>query len=146
MIMEAKRILVPTDFSACSESALKLAVSLANGKPDTSVVVLHVVEPIVPTYDEELGVLEPEALRTKVATVAASRHHDVHISSEIRHGEPADTILEFAGQHGNDLIIMGTHGSGGVFRTLVGSTAEKVMRRALCPVLTIRNDSARATD
>ena len=58
--MVAKRILVPIDFSSCSESALKLAVSLASGKPDVSLVVVHVVEPVVPTYDEELGVLEPE--------------------------------------------------------------------------------------
>jgi nucleotide-binding universal stress UspA family protein len=140
-MMIAKNILVPTDFSACSESALKLAVSLASGKPNTCVVVLHVVESVVPNYDEGLGVLEPEVLRTKIEAVSAGRHHDVQIGSEIRHGDPADTILKIAGQHAHDLIVMGTHGEGGLFRALVGSTAEKVMRKALCPVMTVRDRS-----
>lgn len=137
--MEAKRILVPTDFSSCSETALKLAVSLAESRPDASVAVLHVVEPVVPTYDETLGVLEPEALRTKIEMLAASRQHDIQIRSEVCHGDPAEVILGYAREHHHDLIVMGTQGKGGLFHSLVGSTAEKVMRQASCPVLTVRD-------
>ncbi len=91
--MLAKRILVPIDFSPCSKAALTLAVDLANGMAETSVIVLHVAEPIVPSYDEELVGLEGEVWRTEVETVAASREHDVQIDAIDRYGAPADKIL-----------------------------------------------------
>lgn len=139
--MFAKRILVPTDFSACSKTALQLAVALANGEKDTSVIVLHVVEPAVPSYDDELGVLEPEALRTELEALTASRHHDVQIDAEISYGQPSVEILNYVKKHHVDLIVLGTHGSGGLLDFLVGDTAEKVMRNAVCPVLTVRDDT-----
>lgn len=139
--MFATRILVPTDFSACSTTALNVAVALANDREEASVTVLHVVEPTVPSYDDDLGVLEPEALRTELEALAASRGHNVRIDAEIRDGQPAEEILAYADKHGIDLIVMGTHGSGGIIDFLVGDTAEKVMRRAKCPVLTVRDDS-----
>lgn len=139
--MIAKRILVPTDFSDCSKSALQLAVALANGEKETSVFVLHVVEPAVPSYDDELGVLEPEALKTEIEALAASRDHDVQIDAEICYGEPDDEILNFAKKESIDLIVMGTHGRTGLLEYLVGNTAENVMRKAICPVLMVRDDS-----
>lgn len=141
VVMFAKRILVPTDFSVCSKTALHLAVALANGEEETTVVVLHVVEPAVPSYDDELGVLEPEALRTEFEVLAASRDHNVQIDAEICYGEPAEEILTYAEKHNIDLIVMGTHGSGDLIDFLVGDTAKKVMRKAKCPVLTVRDDS-----
>jgi len=139
--MVAKRILVPTDFSKCSKSALQLAVALANGEPDSSVTVLHVVEPLVPSYDDQLGVLEPEALRTEFEALAASRGHNVHIDAKICYGTPAEQILNYATEQSIDLIVIGTHGRNGIVDILVGNTAEKVMRQATCPVLTVRDDS-----
>lgn len=139
--MFAKRILVPTDFSECSKTALQLAVAFANGEKETSVAVLHVVEPAVPSYDDDLGVLEPEALRTEFEALAASRGRELQIDAEIAYGEPAREILAYADKHKIDLIVMGTHGSGGIVDFLVGDTAEKVMRKATCPVLTVRGDS-----
>lgn len=139
--MFARRILVPTDFSDCSSTAVDLAVALANGAKETSVVVLHVVEPTVPSYDDELGVLEPEVLKTEFEVLAASREHDVKIDAEVRHGDPAKEILKFADVLGVDLIVMGTHGRSGVLEMIVGNTTEHVMRNAKCPVLTVRDDS-----
>lgn len=139
--MIAKRILVPTDFSDCSKSALHLAVALANGQKETSIVVLHAVASALPSYDEELGVLEPEALRTELEALAASRHHDVQIDAKICYGEPNVEILNLAKKESIDLIVMGTHGRTGLMEYLVGNTAETVMRKATCPVLMVRDDS-----
>lgn len=139
--MNAKRILVPIDFSPCSKSALSFAVALANGSKDTSVKVVHVIEATVPTYDEELGVLEPEALRTEMEMLASVRGHDVSIDAEVIHGDPRSKITEFAEEHDIDLIVMGTHGRSGIVQLIVGSTAESVMRHANCPVITVRDNS-----
>ena len=140
--MNAKRILVPTDFSPSSKSALTLAVALAKGHRDTCLTVVHVVEASVPAYDEELGVLEPEALRTEVETLAAARGHDVEIDAQVIHGDPRMKIVEFAEAHDIDLIVMGTHGRSGLVQLIVGSTAESVMRSASCPVITVRDHAA----
>ena len=139
--MNAKRILVPIDFSPCSKSALRLAVDLANGRDATTVVVLHVVEESIPSFDEDLGVLEPEVLRTEAETLAASRSHDVLIDAVVQYGDPADTIIEYAEQQSIDLIVMGTHGNRGLWQVLLGGTAADVLRKASCPVLTVRDDS-----
>ena len=141
--MFAKQILVPTDFSVCSKTALQLAIALANDRKDTTVVVLHVVEPAIPSFDDELGVLEPEALRTEFEALAASRDHDVQIDAQIVYGEPTREILNYADVHDVELIVMGTHGAAGLVDFLVGATAEKVMQKAVCPVLTVRADSGR---
>ena len=140
--MQAKRILVPTDFSRTSESALSLAIDLADGHGDTSIDLIHVVEATIPGYDEELGVLEPEALRTEMEMLAAARGHDVKIDAQVIHGDASKKIIDFAEEHGNDLIIMGTHGRKGFVQMIMGSTAESVMRNANCPVVTVRDDSA----
>ena len=144
--MVTKHILVPTDFSVSSKSALSLAVSLANGDPATSITLLHVVEPSVPAYDSELGVLEPEALKTELEALDAGRSLVTPIEAEISYGEPAAGILEFANQHAVDLIVMGTRGRNTIADLLVGNTAEKVMRNAKCPVLSVRADSVVPAD
>ena len=139
--MFAKRILVPTDFSECSRTAIQVAVALANSDPEAMLTVLHVVEPSVPSYDEDLGVLEPEALQTELEALSASRDHSVRIEAEICYGEPSAEILRYAGEHAIDLIVMGMHGKSGLLDFLVGDTAEKVLRKASCPVLTVRDDA-----
>lgn len=143
--MIAKRILVPTDFSPCSETALALAVALATGSKGASIELIHVVEASVPAYDENLGVLEPEALRTEMEMLSAARGNDVAINAQVIHGDPRTKIVEFAGQHGIGLIVMGTHGRTGIVQLIVGSTAEAVMRHASCPVITVRDGSIAPT-
>lgn len=137
--MHANRVLVPTDFSENSRAALMLAIDLINGKRGKSLILLHVVEASVPPCDEEEGVLDPEALKTRIEMVAASRDHDVDIESLVVHGNPDRKIVEVADERNIDLIVMGTHGRTGLAHLVVGSTAEAVLRHANCPVLTIRD-------
>jgi len=139
VIVQANRILVPTDFSENSRAALMLAIDLINGRKGKSLTLLHVVEASVPPCDEEEGVLDPETLKTRIEMVAASRDHDVDIESMVVHGDPDTKIVEVANDRNMDLIVMGTHGRTGLAHLVVGSTAEAVLRHASCPVLTIRD-------
>ena len=61
-----------------------------------------------------------------------------HTTRAVVFGQPARAIVDYATQHGIDLIVMGTHGRGGMAHLFVGSVAERVVRTALCPVLTVR--------
>lgn len=135
-----KQILVPVDFSECMEKALLYAVPFAR-QFDATLTLLHVVEPpYLPA--SEMGVLvdvetqddsrkELEALRTQLAAVV--RCHTV-----IRKGSAQVEIIDAAKELGSDLIILSTHGRTGVERLLMGSTVEKVVRRAGCPILIVR--------
>ena len=136
--MKTFRILVPTDFSPFSDEALKMAVSVAKSRADANVVLFHVDDSAVPGYDEELGVLEPEILRTKLQALAATQRHHMAVDSLVVHGQPADEILKKADAMRADLIVMGTHGRSGLLHLLLGSVTEKVLRNAKCAVLTVR--------
>jgi nucleotide-binding universal stress UspA family protein len=134
-------ILVPIDFSDCSDAALDYAVELANrhaARLDT----LHVWEgPPVDATDGDL-------LERFAQTSAGEHMRDVLARIDERlwspgrgrlvMGDPSEKILEVAERFGYDLIVMGTHGRKGIVHTLLGGVAERVIRRATCPVLTIR--------
>jgi len=140
------RILVPIDFSAHSKDALRYAVPLAR-QFRASIHLVYVVEPTVypadlgfgqvvyPTFEEELvekGREELQSLlRDEIGTSAGS-------SAVVRTGKPHQEILLEAEERRADLIIMATHGHTGVEHMLFGSTAERIVRNAKCPVLTIR--------
>ena len=144
--MHAKKILVPIDFSEPSESALAYAVALAKDHPGagSQLIVMHTVEAVLPHYDESLGVLEPEALRAKLHSLAVSREHQIPIETLIAYGDPREEIVNMAREQQVDIIVMGTRGRGGIANALLGSTAEAVLRNAHCPVLTVR-DTAEVT-
>lgn len=137
---QLKQILVPVDFSECTEKALFYAVPFAR-QFDATLTLLHVVEPpYLPA--SEMGVLvdvetqddsrkELEALRTRLA--ATVRCHTM-----IRKGSAQVEIIDAARELGSDLIILGSHGRTGVERLLMGSTVEKVVRHAGCPILIVR--------
>lgn len=139
------RILVPTDFSASSETAFSLAIALASANKPAEIVLLHVIEPSVPGYDEELGVLEPEALQTKMQLLGAGRVSEVEMQTKLVHGDPSSAIVQTARELKSDVILMGSHGRSAMVQFLMGSTAKAVLRRAGCPVLTVRDNSAVAT-
>jgi len=61
-----------------------------------------------------------------------------HVTAELKHGVPAEVILDTAKEAGFDLVVVGTHGRRGVKRFLLGSVAERVIRHAHCPVLVVR--------
>jgi len=143
------RILVPTDFSAASDAALAFARTVASTF-GASLHLLHVFEdPIVPAgiveayapLPTELRAALVEDARTQLATrVSDEDRLHFRATTEIVSGSSAMAIVEYAQDHHNDLIVMGTHGRTGVSHLLLGSVAERVVRLAPCPVLTVRAD------
>jgi nucleotide-binding universal stress UspA family protein len=135
-------ILVPTDFSKEAKAAFDVACALARERR-ARLVVLHVerppvtalggtayVPPLPSEYDRESLLEELRRMRPPGA--------DIAIEHRLEFGEPAPVILDVAAEVRVDLIVMGTHGRSGVRRLLMGSVAEHVVRKAPCPVLTIR--------
>jgi len=141
-----KRILVPMDFSAPSDAALDYARAVAT-RFDASLHLLHVAEdPYRALYSAEVFVPEMEGVRDEILGDVISRLKDRLCESDMSElhatvaaviGTPAGFIVEYAAAHEIDLIVMGTHGRGGMSRLLMGSVAEQVVRTAPCPVLTV---------
>jgi nucleotide-binding universal stress UspA family protein len=143
------RVLVPIDFSPSSRAALEYGTFLA-GKLGAELTVLHVWEPPGYVGPDTLALLpvaagQPGWDQTRAEVMreverflgkASARPTDLRVRVEA--GEPSDAILLAAKDGGADLIVMGTHGRTGLSRLLIGSVAEAVLRRATCPVLTIR--------
>jgi nucleotide-binding universal stress UspA family protein len=149
-----KRILVPTDFSPASELALDYAIDLA-GRIGAGVHLMHVLE------EQSFTASYPDGFFAELPGVRAQMLEDAHrqladsiarcgragiaTTSQVAFGSPARAIAEQALRRGTDLIIMGTHGRSGFAHLLLGSVAERVVRTAPCPVLTVR-DTARVAD
>jgi nucleotide-binding universal stress UspA family protein len=131
-----KKILVPVDFSDCSKKALQYAVPFAK-KFGAELELLHVVEPYPPI--PEMGPVEMETLQdAKTSLLALCRTiSDLKTHGTLRTGTPANEIVVCARELGIDLIVMSTHGHTGLTRMFLGSTAEKVVRHAPCPVLSL---------
>lgn len=146
------RILVPTDFGAASDAALECAKEIAR-RFTGRLYLLHVIEDPTAT-----GVWTPEVyagvsaelrdtllrdakLRLDKALTDAERE-EFRATIEIRVGAAADTIGEFARETGIELIVMGTHGRRGLAHMFLGSVAERMVRTAPCPVLTVRQRHA----
>ncbi len=136
-----QKILVPTDFSSCSEAATKAALVLAR-RFEAELTLLHVVEMTAGAEEtfyppvDLVGAVESEALD---ALNQACRRIEgtVTVHTAIRRGSPWVQVLETAEVLGADLIVMGTHGRTGFFRALIGSTTEKVVRTSKVAVLTV---------
>jgi nucleotide-binding universal stress UspA family protein len=143
------RILVPTDFSATSDAALEYARTVAE-RFGATLHLLHVVEdPFAHRgFSGEMYIEEPFAdLRTTLMQEAegqlASRllpddRSRFRATAEAVVGHGLRTITAYAAERGIDLIVMGTHGRTGLAHALMGSVAERVVRTAPCPVLTVR--------
>ena len=142
------RILVPVDFSSHSDRALRYATRLA-ARLGASVELLHVVdnpfasgawtsEIYVPSLPQMLESLLSEAIKRLTAMKSVVASQGVDVETNVLTGQPAHTIVEHAHGGGFDLIVMGTHGRTGFSHAFVGSVAERVVRRAPCPVLTVR--------
>jgi universal stress protein A len=141
-----KHILVPTDFSAPAGAALNYAKTLAEAV-GASLHVLHVMDDPLPGIKMPDHVCSIPAIRKQLereasedlATVLTPEEKTkfrAELTSEW--GNPYAKILEFTREHGIDLIVMGTHGRGAFLHALMGSVAERVVRHASCPVLTVR--------
>jgi nucleotide-binding universal stress UspA family protein len=144
-MIEIRRILCPIDLSDHSRGALDHAVAIARWY-QAKVTVLHVSPAPIAAYAAGPVVLEPmvssaadrEHLLAEVkAFVAAESAPRVVIETMLCEGNPATEILDQAGSTEADLLVIGTHGRSGFERLLLGSVAEKVLRKANCPVLTV---------
>ncbi|MCF7822640.1 MAG: universal stress protein [Candidatus Marinimicrobia bacterium] len=145
--MQFTRILVPTDFSESAKFALPFAIDLAQ-KYHSKLFIIHVVEPIVvpvdfawgtysyPDIEKQLGGFVEESMAKILKD-----HIPPGIEAEATqlNGKSWREIITFAKEQEMDLIVMATHGLSGLSHALYGSTTEKVVRKAPCPVLTVRH-------
>jgi universal stress protein A len=147
-------ILVPVDFSTHSERALELAIAIAQ-RFGGSIELLHVVEdPFVsgawnaeaftPNIPELLDQLTANARRRLEAMKTSATKDRIALAANVVTGEPSQTIVEHAKAGAFDLIVMSTHGRTGLTHLFLGSVAERVLRTAPCPVLTVRAATSEA--
>jgi nucleotide-binding universal stress UspA family protein len=141
-----KNILVATDFSEPSGAALAYGRDLARTY-QARLHVLHVVEDIMLRYPMEVGFVGPDlqadlessAMRELDARITDDDRRTLNVVAVACRGvNVAHTITTYAKDHAIDLIVTGTHGRGAVTHLLMGSVAERVVRIAPCPVLTVR--------
>ena len=144
-----KTILVPTDFSECSEVALDYAVALAS-RLDAKIHLLNVVDIQVTSVEYGGEAISPSVgldlttNRKGLERLIVARAAKVAFGPPLLEtGDARAQIEQIAAKIGADLIVMGTHGRRGVKRLLLGSVAETVVRTAPCPVLLVRQDAAR---
>ncbi|MBI4637731.1 MAG: universal stress protein [Candidatus Rokubacteria bacterium] len=128
--MPVRQVLLATDFSEPSEMATRVAREYAR-RLDARLHVLHVVSPVT----------DP-ASRPLLEKLAAEVGREVPVVVEVVSGGPAREIIRYAQSHAIDLIVLGTHGRTGWSRALLGSVAERVVRWAPCPVLTVPREPA----
>ncbi|MFC6825545.1 universal stress protein [Halopelagius fulvigenes] len=139
-----ERILVPTDGSEAADGAIRNAIDIAS-QYDATIHALYVVDASVYTSIEtgaDLVVesLEEEGQKAIAEVTDRARAAGVESESAVVSGSTHQSILDYADDHGIDLIVMGTHGRTGIDRYLLGSVTEKVVRRSDVPVLTVRMD------
>lgn len=139
-------IVVPTDFSEAADLAWGHAAALARAGGGTLVAV-YVAEPVLSHYGvvglipsvTELEEQHDIASRLKLQElVEKGKAEGLTVRSRIAAGKPWEQIVQAAETEGADLIVMGTHGRTGLAHGAVGSTAERVVQRAPCPVLVVR--------
>ena len=141
-----KQILVPTDFSETSEVAAKYARALAQAF-GADLHLMHVLENPYASYDplsftppinffEEL---EAQTRDRLMRVLADWEPLHPHVDVVTTRGSTFIEIIHYAKEHNIDLIVLGTHGRGPIAHMLMGSVAEKIVRKAPCPVLTVRH-------
>ena len=140
------KILHPTDFSECAAEAQAVAVDLARRLDAELVLVQVLVE--APLYSE--GFISRRQVQTVYdaqrkwseetleARAEQLRQSGIKTSWRVQAGAPHEEIVRTAEEEHADMIVMGTHGRGGLNRMVLGSVAERVIRLARCPVLTVR--------
>jgi nucleotide-binding universal stress UspA family protein len=141
-----RRILVPTDFSDSARQALDWAVALAR-EFKAEILLLHVVENLTVGYASDLFPVPMAEVYEEIAGYARSelaklveevRGRGVSAETRLAQGTPSAEIIRVAKEEPVDLIVLGSHGKGLLDHALFGSTTERVVRKAPCPVLTSR--------
>lgn len=146
MPLPVKSILIPIDFSDCSQFALRYAVNLAKDV-EASLILVHVASSLLAPPEMQFVHIDLKKFRNEVQKHASSKLSalaqkeipaTIPASSIVRHGSPWEEITRLAKERKADLIVIGTHGYSRLKHMLLGSTAEKVVRSAGCPVLVVR--------
>ena len=138
-----RRILAPLDFSELTLPTLDMAARLL--APDGEAVLLHVVEwmPVVTegafgVYPHRKDIEQLKKLSLEKLEAWQAGRSPVQLRPMVREGKPATTILEVATGLDPDLIVIGSHGRGGLEHLLLGSVTERVLRKSTAPVLVVR--------
>ncbi len=143
-MINLKNILCPIDHSDCSKEALKYAVTFAM-KDEAKLYLLHVID--IRSFDESLDTMTRQMpddetikqLKTKLfECVPEEIRNDMQVEALVVQGIPFAEIISIAKKNKVDMIVMGTHGRTGLAHIMIGSVSEKVVRKAHCPVLTVR--------
>jgi len=151
VMFTVKSLLVPTDFSDNAAQALGLAKEIARGSQAT-LHLLHVVEPVVYPADwsyAQVGFADIEqelfdnAEREMATLSEALKGEGFKVEVAVRRGRASDEICNYATEHGISIVSIGTHGRSGLEHFLFGSTTERVLRKAPCPVLSVRLDATK---
>ncbi|MCS7021107.1 MAG: universal stress protein [Gemmataceae bacterium] len=142
-----RRILVPTDFGECSAPAVRLAAMLAE-RLQAELVLLHVVQDLTlalpdavmptPVPSPDLAEMIESAKQGLVNLIRTEQLEHLQPQTEIRVGSPVAEIVAAAKDLQADLLCIGTHGRTGLAHLLLGSQAERILREAPCPVLTVK--------
>jgi len=140
------RILVPTDGSDEGKRAVAHALDLASVH-GAAVHALYVVDtasyagmPMESSWEGVSDLLRNDAKKAVAEVESLAAETDLGVETAVAEGSPSKEIIRYAEANGCDLIVMGTHGRGGIDRLLLGSVAEKVVRGSSVPVLTVRLD------
>ena len=143
-MIKIKRVLVPTDFSDTARRALTYGISFAR-EFGAELLLVHVVENLTVGYASDLFPVPMAEVfeeisgyaKSELAKLAAeAREKGVTVREIVVQGKPSAEIVRIAAEEQTDIIVLGTHGKGMLDKALFGSTAERVIRRAPCPVLT----------
>ena len=141
-----KRILFCTDFSESARHALTYGMSFAR-EYGAELVLLHVVENITVGYASDLFPVPMAEVFQEISGYAKAelgklaqeaRQRELVVTELVVQGKPSAEIIRYAAENAIDMIVLGTHGKGMLDQALFGSTTERVVRRAPCPVLTVR--------
>ena len=146
-MINIKKILCPVDFSDCSKIALDYSVSLAK-KYEAQILILHVVETSFPD-PEYIAICEDmEKIHTQLTIQAETKisklkenliNEKIKTTPIISTGKPFVEIIKCCKENNVDLVVIGSHGQSGLSHILFGSTAEKVVRKSPCGVLTVKH-------
>jgi nucleotide-binding universal stress UspA family protein len=145
-VIKLKKVLVPTDFSDSARHAFIYGLSFAR-EYGAELVLLHVVENLTVGYASDLFPVPMAEVFQEISGYAKAelaklaeeaKQKGVAVSELVAQGKPSAEIIRHAAENGVDMIVLGTHGKGMLDQALFGSTTERVVRRAPCPVLTVR--------
>ena len=147
-MMEIRAIMVPTEFSEHSKESVRYACGLAE-RLGSELHMVHILSEILPTGPDPLlmPVMPPEYYEENEKRAKETLDHLLEpawgmprsVVRGVRWGSPVEVVVAYAMEHRIELIVISTHGRTGLSHVLLGSVAERIIREAPCPVLTIRD-------